>query len=306
MSNNSSDNTLLSSDVRMPSDGEIKANSSVGKKDRVWEIDFLRALCIFLVWFDHTMCDIIMCGPNFNTEFGKKILEIADWYWYCEYRMIIQPFMVYVFVALSGISCILCRNNFRRSLKMLCFSGLFTIITWWAQTVMGIGCLITFNIIHLVSVSTLVYGLMELFEKHVGKIPNIIIVVFALAMILFGEYFVYCVKHGLGPASEAKCFLDIYKYYNPEPDSIGSIFFMHSQAMSGKADFLPLFPSLGYFLMAAVFARHAYKDRKTLFPKFRQEKARFVLFCGRHTLWIYFGGQVVMFGLVYLLSSLIN
>lgn len=72
MSNNSSDNTLLSSDVRMPSDGEIKANSSVGKKDRVWEIDFLRALCIFLVWFDHTMCDIIMCGPNFNTEFGKK------------------------------------------------------------------------------------------------------------------------------------------------------------------------------------------------------------------------------------------
>ncbi len=303
MSTQTSDASKMQVVTTSDTDNVLKVNKK--NKDRVWEIDFMRAICIFIVWFDHTMCDILMCSP-YQTPFGQAVLKIATWYWYCEYRAIIQPFMVYVFVALSGISCVLCRNNFRRSLKMLCLAGLFTVITWWAQTIMRIPCLITFNIIHLVSVSTLVYGLIELFEKHVAKIPTLVIVIFAVLMVLFGEYFIYCVSKGLGPDSPSTSVLDFYKYYNPTADSLGSIFFQHKGSMYNKADFLPLFPSLGYFLLAACFARRAYKDRKTLFPGFNTEKAKFVLFCGRHTLWIYFGGQIVMFGLVYLLNMLIN
>lgn len=285
-------------------DNVIKAPK--GKSDRVWEIDFLRALCIFLVWFDHTMCDVLMLSPLMDTEFGSTLVNIAGWYWFCEWRRVIQPFMVYMFVVLSGISCVLCKNNFKRSLKMVVFSGLFTVITWWADTLFNIGCLITFNIIHVVTVSTLIYGLIELFEEKVCKIPGVVLVILAIAMVLFGEYFNYCVDCGLTAESSATNFLDIYQYYSPEKDSIASIFFMHKGAMEGKADFLPLFPSLGYFLLAAFAARRIYKDKKTLFPKFNTQKAKFVLFCGRHTLWIYFGGQVVMYGLIFILATLIT
>jgi hypothetical protein len=39
--------------------GTITDKPSVERK-RVWEIDFLRALCIFLVVLDHTLCDVWM------------------------------------------------------------------------------------------------------------------------------------------------------------------------------------------------------------------------------------------------------
>jgi len=285
--------------VNAGNNGEIKLEEkSAKKKNRVWEIDFLRALCIFLVWWDHTMCDVWMCASLIDTPTGIKILEFARWYWNCEWRMVIQPFMVYVFVVLSGISCALTRSNFNRSIKMMTFAGIFTIVTFWADELFNLGILIVFNVIHLISFATFVWALIDVINSKV-KIPTVVWVIIALGCVLLGEY----VNYGF----------NIYKLtndstallFNPETyQSFESLFF-NSPKYGVVADFLPVFPSIGYFLLGALAGKALYKEKKTLFPKFNPDKVKFICFCGRHTLWIYFGGQIVMFGLVFALSYLL-
>ena len=52
-----------------------------------------------------------------------------------------------------------------------------------------------------------------------------------------------------------------------------------------SADYFPLFPYLGYFLLGAAFGKTRYKSRETLFPNFPPQ--RFLCLCGRHSLLIY-------------------
>ena len=52
-----------------------------------------------------------------------------------------------------------------------------------------------------------------------------------------------------------------------------------------SADYFPLLPYLGYFLLGAVCGKTYYKRRESLFPHFPQ--LRFLCLCGRHSLFIY-------------------
>lgn len=59
-----------------------------------------------------------------------------------------------------------------------------------------------------------------------------------------------------------------------------------------SADFFPLLPNLGYFLLGAAFGKTHYKHRESLFPHL--PKLRFFCFCGRHSLIIYLIHQPVL------------
>lgn len=56
-----------------------------------------------------------------------------------------------------------------------------------------------------------------------------------------------------------------------------------------SADFFPLFPFLGYFLLGAVAGRKLYPRRRSLFPRFSftGPLSRFFRFCGCHALPLY-------------------
>lgn len=45
------------------------------KKQRIWEIDFLRGFLILFVIFDHFMWDVNELGGSFSSSFGKKLYE---------------------------------------------------------------------------------------------------------------------------------------------------------------------------------------------------------------------------------------
>lgn len=56
-----------------------------------------------------------------------------------------------------------------------------------------------------------------------------------------------------------------------------------------SADYFPLFPNLGYFLLGAVLGKTLYRRQQTLLPRIDPDflLIRFLTFCGRYSLFIY-------------------
>lgn len=62
-----------------------------------------------------------------------------------------------------------------------------------------------------------------------------------------------------------------------------------------SADFFPLFPYLGYFLLGSLLGRKLYPSRKSLLTcSFSSPFSRFFCFCGRHSLLLYLIHQPVL------------
>lgn len=82
------------------------------KKQRIWEIDFLRGFLILFVIFDHFMWDINELGGSFSSSFGKKLYEWSVSYYttganatvFGGLREITRYSFVMLFVAISGVS----------------------------------------------------------------------------------------------------------------------------------------------------------------------------------------------------------
>ena len=81
------------------------------------------------------------------------------------------------------------------------------------------------------------------------------------------------------------------------------------KGMPWMADYMPLFPWLGVFLIGCVIGRTLYKEKKTLFGgrgKVMTAIARPVEFIGRHSLIIYLAHQPVIYGILYVIFLIIN
>lgn len=67
------------------------------------------------------------------------------------------------------------------------------------------------------------------------------------------------------------------------------------------ADYFPLLPNLGYFLLGATVGKLVYKRKASLFPRVNERNPiiRFFCFCGRHSLAFYLIHQPVLVALVY-------
>ena len=75
------------------------------------------------------------------------------------------------------------------------------------------------------------------------------------------------------------------------------------------ADYMPLFPWIGVFMVGALVGRVAYKDKKTVMP-YKNNITRKITapfeFIGRHSLVIYIVHQPIVIGLCYLLSLVVK
>ena len=67
-----------------------------------------------------------------------------------------------------------------------------------------------------------------------------------------------------------------------------------------SADYFPLLPNLGFFLLGAVAGRKLYSNKQSLFPNVRE--SRFLCFCGRHSLIIYLLHQPILCGILWVIS----
>ncbi len=251
-------------------------------KDRAWELDFLRGIALIMMLFMHTSWD-------FRYEFGVDIFSYleADWFW-----SFVHPVIVVLFVGVSGICSTFSRSNVKRGLKILAATLVLNIGTLIIYKVTGIPCLIIFNVLSVLTCGIFLYALIAFIEKKTNANPNVANVI----MGLIGLYIVIvgCNIHYMDNASDSLFFLPVGFDIAGTPP---------------MADYMPLFPWFGVFLLGCVIGRTCYKDKKTLFAgkgKVMSAVARPVEFIGRHSLIIYLAHQPVIYALLFVIFLLVR
>ena len=105
------------------------------KRERVWEIDFLRGAAILGMVIDHFLFDLGALDTyfvNFHEIASPTLVSFSSQmhaYFYGPIRQFFHS-LAFLFFLMSGISCSFSRSNFRHAGKILFCAGLFTIFTY--------------------------------------------------------------------------------------------------------------------------------------------------------------------------------
>lgn len=284
-------------DVESGIEAQLDELAVTPKKQRVWEIDFLRGLMILFVVWDHFMWDIYEFG-EYKTQFFNWLYQLAINYYRTDgIRQIAQPVFVTMFVFTSGVSCSFSRSNGKRALKMSAFACLLTAATYAVSAMIdGINLTMNFNVIHVIALSTLLWTLIEFcwskcLRNWQKNIFGVVMAAVTIAAVVIGGY----------------------ANFKPWTNENPLWFFLakHSSGVPGYGkfrggDYLPFLPDFGWFLVGAFLGRFVYKQKTSIFPSVNPKFVCPVTFCGRYSLWVYFGSQIFMFGLIYLLTAVLG
>ncbi|MGI6710095.1 MAG: heparan-alpha-glucosaminide N-acetyltransferase [Bacilli bacterium] len=249
-------------------------------KKRIWELDFLRSLAFILMVFDHFTFDLAILETTIWWEYDPHFLtglcNFAITYRDSDFSMFIRiAFISGVFIFISGICGNLSRNNFKRGIKLGIIAILLTVITFIFSKISGIDITIWFGILHLLSVGML---LTPLFMK-IPKIANIIIAVVITGLgIFFGTIVAY--------------------------ENIPKILMIFNFKTVSSADYYPIFPFLGIYIIGLLVGSIVYKNKESLFPNTETKYISPLLFIGRHSLIFYFVHQIILFVIIYALGLL--
>lgn len=247
------------------------------QSSRAFELDFLRGLAIIMMMLHHFIFDL------------RYLLGLDVFAWQESYLFIywIRAPFVFIFLFVSGICCSFSKNNFLRSLKMGIVAILFSVVFFAVSIFTQSEMYVVINVLHLLTLGTLLYAILEFYEKkHAFRYVDMILL-FTMLLFLWLAY----------PLSEI-----------PAMD-IPALIPVHEKfaAGLGMADYMPLVPWFGLFVFGAFFGRIYYKKRQTLFPgcpvPLRQISVPFE-FVGRNALIFYLLHQPVLLGVLYFLRFL--
>ena len=252
-------------------------------RERIWELDFIRGLCVALMILDHLLYDLGFVFPQqwFAGGGSGLIYDICYFaryfYWPWPLRHIIRVMVLVGFIGSCGISCSLSRSNLKRGLKLLVVAAALTAATALMDLVMGQhSFLITFGVLHMLALSMLAYaGLSRL-----GPWPSLILGVAILAASLF---------------------------VSPETFAGGGWLLSALGLGSGgfSADYFPLIPYLGWFLVGAVLGGRLYRQKRSFFPRHGQGRIlKPFLWMGRHALLLYILHQPAIYLILLLLGKI--
>lgn len=271
------------------------------KLPRVWEIDAMRGALILLVVLDHFFWDVLSFRSYYNSEFWNAVYQMAYNYrtgsgFLGVMRSELHNTFIMCFVLLSGISSSFSRCNSVRGVKMAIFALLLTVITNVVGNVMNIsGMAINFNVIHVLAICILFFALLEwIYSKLKSRWSKNIFGWSVMLIVLF-------------------CFVIGY-YYIGNPCSVTDsshkihmMFVEHTNVyVLSPGDSLTLFPAMGWFLLGAYLGKVLYPTRTTLFPNAYSVAFKPLTVCGSYSLWVYFGSQVVMYGIIYLFAVVLG
>lgn len=241
------------------------------QKNRIWELDALRGICILGMMVVHFVFDL--------NEFARLGLTMPGWFDFC------QRYGHILFILISGICATLASRSFRRGVIVFCAGLLVTGVTLFMVCVLKFNrsLSIFFGILHLLGICMMLFPLFK-------KLP-----VWALAVLGAGFVTLGVWLAALEPVAVS--------FPSAQGLLLGAIGIRPAGFYSG--DYFPIFPNLGWFLLGAVLGRTAYRRRESLLPKVNADffLLRFFRFCGRHSLWIYLLHQPVLAGLTMLLAA---
>jgi len=239
---------------------------------RIWELDLIRGICVFAMMLDHTIYDLKYV---FNVR-APFVMMYFDW----DIRTAVRIPVVLCFVLICGISCSFSRSNLKRGLKLGAVAAALTLATGLVDIFNGKGheFLITFGILHMLSASILLYCLLRKFLDYRGTLAV------AFIFIAVGIYY-YTGDHN---AVEGWGWLGLMVQLR------GAFF---------SADYFPLLPGAGFFLLGSILGPILYKKKSSHFSGIENPRlSRPVLMVGRHALAVYLIHQPI----ILLTLSIIN
>lgn len=266
---------------------------------RIHEIDFLRGLLMCLVVLDHIFnllrsfnrgwaggLEVINAGGG--TQPFLTIYHVADFYWTNLARTIVRYACLGGFCFVSGISCAFSKNNWKRAGQMI---SLWLIIFIGSNILEGLrsnygwnlgvdSFRIDFNIIGVLALSTLIYCFVQ--EKNWKWLLVIGVIGLLLHPICYALSWTDWGKEAYVPF--------LWKPVNPA---------------YRQADYMPLFPYLGFFFAGALLSKFTYSVKKESYFK-RYNWERPICFIGRHSLIIYISHFLLLIGIFSLVGLFIK
>lgn len=291
--------------VNQPTQAEIDAevtalanDTSLSPRKRIWEVDFLRGFMILFVVWDHFMWDVYFGSTNpYQTGLFQWLEKVARSY-YGTYglRALTHDTFVSMFVFTSGVSCAFSNSNGKRAIKMICFAMLLSAVTFAASSILGADVTVNFNVIHVIALSVLIWAGLEWLTSKFKK---------DWQHNLYGWLMFAIIITVLIVGYQAKV--------KPWTDENRIWFFLaeHSHTVPGFSefwggDYLAFFPDFAWFLVGGFLGKYLYKQKTTLFPRFNAKWVSPITFCGKYSIWVYFGTQLFMYGFFYLFNGVLN
>jgi uncharacterized membrane protein len=174
-----------------------------------------------------------------------------------------------LFILISGVSCELSRNNLKRGLKILGFGLAITLFTCLAYPSFAI----LFGILHLIGTSIILYSLLLSKAKwHVQAAAGIAVI---------------AAKTLVNRVSVMHNYLFFIGIYSPGFSS---------------ADYYPLVPWFGVFLLGAAAGKLLYKNKRSLLTETYRDNV--INMAGRHTLLVYLVHQPIIILILEVISWL--
>lgn len=258
-------------------------------RDRIWELDFLRGVCVLLMIFDHFMFDIAELFDRAWIATGKEsiiqIVHLAQTYInQSELRFTVRDIVVWIFALLCGISCSFSRSNLRRGVQATIIAGIITIVSYYMDVT------IKFGVLHMFAFSILLWWLIDTLCCHNKMITSGICLFLGVMIISMNAGFMETYDHNMQAFAK-----DDSMYY------IG--YFMQGTNYFFSGDYYPIFPNTGYMLVGAGIGILLYPKKKSLLPHLgKYDWYKPFSFWGRIAIWVYALHQVVVVVLLALIS----
>lgn len=236
------------------------------KKERIWELDAFRGLCILCVILIHTVFDLqYFVGLNFRLH---PVLQF------------IMDYGGVLFVILSGICVTLGSRSIRRGTIVFCCGMLITGVT---EAMIAFGMAdssvrIQFGVLHLLGVCMLLHPLLK-------RLPLTASAIVGAAIVILGYWFQtitvpqpYLFPLGLcAPGFAAGDYFPLFPHLGWF--MLGTV--LGRTVYKNRTSLLPDVPANAWPI-------------------------RFLSACGRHSLWIYLAHQPVVYGILMAITALIQ
>lgn len=271
------------------------------RKNRIWEIDFVRGICVLLMILDHL--SILIADYFARSWYGSSFTEGKSgdaFSLFClawnsgDARPIIHNIVLFFFFAVSGISCTFSRSNLKRGAQLAIIAILYSFGSLFADKVIGVGNVTTvFGVLDFLAVCMLLYALIAFCCKNdPWQIAVVATGIIGITLILY-----FCFTP---PADTPKFFGIVF----PPRDFYGRPSLFYRQTDISPGDLFTLIPYAAYYFAGVLLAPILYGERRSLLRVLDGKWNKPICFVGKHALIIYVLHVALMAGILALISGI--
>lgn len=263
------------------------------KKNRVWELDFLRGVAVICMCFDHLMYDLAYCKGWFSNgktanAFIDAMSVFAKAYWQTGtvasmgFRFWAHHIFVFLFLFMVGTSCAFSRDNTKRGSLLAIVSLAFTGVTFIIREIGIMQRGIVFGILHCIALSILCASAVDIATKKVKWLNKYLPLILGVVILACA---IYTQSWDTTKLSD--------KSFQTEH--------MLGYILGGNAygdDWFGLFPNVGAVLIGMYWGKSVYAVRRSLLPALDGKWNKPIRFVGRRALIFYLAHQVLLAAVV--------